>query len=182
MQHKVGLGIPVGTVYEHKIELAEIGLGKHPFGMVVDKRDVIGRDAPLSAPAPHAIGFRRERRDCRVLAAAFREDDGAQAAPSFERPPFRSDGPLKPTQHRLGQPVGALHTLAHLGCARPGRTPAGRQRGSPSSAVQRNRSVPSQGLGKRRAGVASALTDKSKLMEVRPHEEGSPQRTVAPRA
>ena len=33
-----------------------------------------------------------------------------------------------------------------------------------------------------RAGVASALTDKSKLMEVHPHEEGSPQRTVAPRA
>ena len=33
-----------------------------------------------------------------------------------------------------------------------------------------------------RAGVASALTDKSKLMEVHPHEEGSPQRMVAPRA
>jgi len=47
---------------------------------------------------------------------------------------------------------------------------------------------PSEGTGCRprvwgnRADVASALTDKSKLMEVRPHEEGSPQRTVAPRA
>jgi hypothetical protein len=42
--------------------------------------------------------------------------------------------------------------------------------------------VPSRSLGNRRAGVASALTDKSKLMEVRPHEEGSPQRAAAPRA
>jgi hypothetical protein len=36
--------------------------------------------------------------------------------------------------------------------------------------------------GNSRAGVASALTCKSKLMEVRPHGESSPQRAVSPRA
>lgn len=42
--------------------------------------------------------------------------------------------------------------------------------------------MPSQGVGKRRAGVASALTTKSKHLEVRPHAEGSPQLAAAPRA
>jgi hypothetical protein len=36
--------------------------------------------------------------------------------------------------------------------------------------------------GNEGAGVASALTCKSKLMEVRPHEEGSPERAVSRRA